>query len=129
MVDDAPRLPASYGRGAGASSQIAPAYDPAGFFRPPGEDMAGMLRKLWRRKWLILTCSLLMTAAAATAAVLLPQRYTAEAQLRVGLPEARLANIESVLSGPAMDASARSAERRVGKEWVSTVRVGWAPVL
>lgn len=107
MAENASRLPAYYG--APANRMAAP-YDPAGVFQPPPDDMASTLRKLWRRKWQILFIMTAVTAAAAAAAVLLPQRYTAEVQLRIGLPEARLANIESVLAGQAMDAAAVQSE-------------------
>lgn len=77
---------------------------------PPTGDFAETLRKLWRRKWVVVGSMVMMVAVAAAIGALLPARYTATAQVRVGVPEARVANIESVVSGGATDTAAVQSE-------------------
>lgn len=97
----AERLP-SHPSGAGTDYWIAGA--------PPPGDFAETLRKLWRRKGVIVVSLIIALALAAVAAALLPPRYTATAQVRIGLPEARIANIESVVTGSSVDTAAVQTE-------------------
>lgn len=66
---------------------------------PPGGDPLDILRKLWRRKWLIALTALGTFVLAAVVISMLTPRYTAESQVLVGIEEPKVSNIESVLKG------------------------------
>ncbi len=58
-----------------------------------GGDAGGwnLLVKIWRRKWLVLGITALAGAAAVAAVASMPQRYTAEARIRIGLQQPEIA--------------------------------------
>ena len=73
-------------------------------------DFSETLRKLWRRKWILLGSLVVTVGLAAAIGALLPQRYAAIAQVRIGVPEARVADIEAVVSGVSVDTAAVQSE-------------------
>lgn len=87
-----------------------PYYELDAAYRPQGGELAETLRKLWRRKGLILAITGGTVAVALIVATQITPRYTAEAQLRVGLPEARLTNIQSVIAGQGADTATVQSE-------------------
>lgn len=60
-------------------------------------ELADIFRKLWMHKRLIVACAVMTTVLAALAVTRLTPTYTAGAQVLVGIPDARLSNIQSVV--------------------------------
>lgn len=71
---------------------------------PEPEGLAETLRKLWRRRWLILTCTVVLGGAAIAAAWSMPSYYVSEARVLVGIQAPRVLNVESVLADVSPDA-------------------------
>lgn len=59
-------------------------------------DLPGTLRKLWRRKFLILGVTAACLAIAAISGVLMENRYGATAEVRVGVPQAHFADLQTM---------------------------------
>ena len=107
MRNDYVGLPTSIGD---RRSPPTPYYELDAAYRPQGGELAETLRKLWRRKGLILAITGGTVAVAMIVATQITPRYTAESQLRVGLPEARLTNIQSVVAGQGADTATVQSE-------------------
>jgi uncharacterized protein involved in exopolysaccharide biosynthesis/Mrp family chromosome partitioning ATPase len=63
------------------------------------EDGWEVVRKVWRRKWLVLATATGFIMAGAFLAALVTPRFAAEARVLLGIQEPRVVNIESVLKG------------------------------
>jgi len=75
-----------------------PYYD--GGVPPPGlvqEDGWDVVRKIWRRKWLVAGVTFAFILVGAAAAALITPRYAAEVRVLIGIPDPHVANIEAVL--------------------------------
>ena len=68
---------------------------------------------LWRRKWLVAGVAFAAVLAAAAIAMSMTPRYTAEAKLRIGLPDSRLTEASSGLAGNAVDSATIQSEQHV----------------
>jgi capsular exopolysaccharide synthesis family protein len=68
------------------------------------EGFLETLRKLWRRRGLIVLCTVLLGGAAVITAWLLPSYYVSEARVLVGVPNPRLPNVESIIADVSPDA-------------------------
>ncbi len=66
-------------------------------------DFAELLRRLWRRRWLIGLTTLALTFAAAGIVSILPARYAATAQVMIDARVAQVTDIKSVLPGLTID--------------------------
>jgi len=62
------------------------------------------LRKLWRHRLLIASCTLVIGSAAVLAAWLMPSYYVSEARVLVGVQSPRLPNVESIVADVSPDA-------------------------
>lgn len=60
----------------------------------PRQDFIEVIRKLWRHRVLVLTCTLLIGGVGALIVARMPSYYVAEARLLVGIPETRINQIE-----------------------------------
>ena len=69
-------------------------------------DFVDNLRKLWRHRFLLLSCTLLFASASVIALWVLPTRYFAEAKVRVGVP-----NVPIFANEPRIDPGATANER------------------
>ena len=65
---------------------------------PHSSELAEIFRKLWSHKRIIVACAIVTTIVAAVAVSRLTPSFTAGAQVLVGIPEARLSKIQSVVS-------------------------------
>ncbi len=75
----------------------SPYYD-AGYGPDPAqEDNWDVVRKIWRRKWLVMGTTLGFIVAGAVAVAFMTPRYTAEVRVLIGIPDPHVANIEAVL--------------------------------
>lgn len=70
---------------------LAPPVLPAAEGR---EDFFEVLRKLWRHRYLVLGCAAVIAGLGALIVLRMPSYYVAEARVLVGVPEARIYNIE-----------------------------------
>src|SRR5215813_9730845 len=68
------------------------------------EGFLETLRKLWRRRGVIVLCTLVLGGAAVLAAWLMPSYYVSEARVLVGVPNVRLPNVESIIADVSPDA-------------------------
>lgn len=68
--------------------------NPSGFVQDEGW---GVLRKLWRRKWLVVGIVAVFGIAGGAASALMTPRYTAQARVLVGIQDPHVTNIEAVL--------------------------------
>ncbi len=73
-------------------------------------DLAGTLRKLWRRKFLILGITVACLAIAALAGILMQDRYAATAEVRVGIPQAHFADLQTMPEAIAPNAETMETE-------------------
>ncbi len=76
------------------------ALEPVQYTPPEREqDFLDTIRRLWRHRWLIAGCAILVGGGAAAVAFTLPSYYVAEARIQVGIPAPRYFNnnIESIL--------------------------------
>src|SRR5215475_4426250 len=111
MPDDYPRLPQrrpSLRSVPSTERQVAPPA-PAAALRPvvpvPEEGLLETLRKLWRRRWLILSWTVVMGLVAAFVAWSLPSYYVSEARVLVGVPAPRVfTTAEAVITDSNPDA-------------------------
>jgi uncharacterized protein involved in exopolysaccharide biosynthesis/Mrp family chromosome partitioning ATPase len=75
----------------------SPYYD-AGYGPDPAqEDNWDVVRKIWRRKWLVMGATFAFILAGAGTAAFMTPRYTAEVRVLIGIPDPHIANIEAVL--------------------------------
>lgn len=58
------------------------------------EDFFEILRKLWRRRYIVLTCAAVIGGLGALVVLRMPSYYVAEARVLVGVPQTRIYNIE-----------------------------------
>ena len=77
-------------------ARLAPAVEEQGFLET--------VRKLWRRRGLIALCTLVLGGAAIVAAWSMPSFYVSEARVLVGVPSARLPNVELLIADVSPDA-------------------------
>jgi polysaccharide biosynthesis transport protein len=77
-------------------ARLAPAADDESFLET--------LRKLWRHRFLIAACTVLLGGAAIAAAWLMPSFYVAEARVLVGVQSPRLGNVEAIIADVSPDA-------------------------
>jgi succinoglycan biosynthesis transport protein ExoP len=70
----------------------------------PEEGLAETLRKLWRRRRLIATTTILLGGTAAFVAWSLPSYYVAEARVLVGVEAPRVLNAEAIITDVSPDA-------------------------
>lgn len=75
----------------------SPYYDAGPPPDPSQEDSWDVVRKIWRRKWLVMGVTLGFIVAGAGGAMLMTPRYSAEVRVLIGLPDPNVANIEAVL--------------------------------
>ncbi len=68
------------------------------------DGLAETLRKLWRRRGLVLACTLVLGGVAAVTAWSLPSYYVSEARVLVGIQAPRVLNVEAVLADVSPDA-------------------------
>jgi capsular exopolysaccharide synthesis family protein len=85
-------------------------HDPWRLAYPPEDGAWELLRKLWRRKWLVLAVTAASGLAGLFAASSLTPRYTAEARVLVGVQTPNVANIEAVLKGLAANSETIQSE-------------------
>jgi capsular exopolysaccharide synthesis family protein len=76
--------------------RMAPAVEEEGFLET--------LRRLWRRRGLIVLCTLVLGGAAVAAAWSLPSFYVSEARVVVGILGPRLPSVESIMADVSPDA-------------------------
>lgn len=76
-------------------------------------DARDLLRKIWRRKGLVLGVLGGFVIAGLAINGLLPERYTGEVRILVGIQEPRVANFESVLKGVAANTETVQSEAYV----------------
>ncbi|WP_316977184.1 GumC family protein [Shumkonia mesophila] len=74
-----------------------PYYDAAPPPDPSQEDTWDVVRKIWRRKWLVMGITFGFIVAGAGTAMVMTPRYSAEVRVLIGLPDPNVANIEAVL--------------------------------
>lgn len=86
-------------------------------------DLRALLKTLWRRKWLIVGCTMLVLVATALALTQITRQYTANASIMMNTRENRVVDIESVLSGLPADASGMRSEVEVIQSSQLIVRV------
>src|SRR5258708_10735576 len=110
MPDDYPRLPQrrpSLRTVPSTERYIAPPA-PAVALRPvapvPEEGLLETLRKLWRRRWLIASWTVVMGLRAAVVAWSLPSYYGSEARVLVGVQAPRVFNAEAIITDTNPDA-------------------------
>ena len=102
-------------------ARLAPAVEEQGFIET--------IRKLWRRRGLIALCTLVVGGAATVAAWSMPSFYTAEARVLVGVPSARLPNVESLIADVSPDAERVQNEgfilqsRNIAKQVIDQLRL------
>lgn len=70
---------------------------------PPGQVLADTRRKLWRQRRMIATLTVLLSAAAATAAWSIPPCYSAEARVLVDVHSPRPSNAEAFFADVGLD--------------------------
>jgi uncharacterized protein involved in exopolysaccharide biosynthesis/Mrp family chromosome partitioning ATPase len=76
--------------------------DPSNDFRLGDEvrnEGLDVLRKIWRRRWLVVGIAGAFVAVGVIAGQLMVPRYTAEARLLVGVPQPQVTKFEQVLKG------------------------------
>ena len=93
--------------------EAAPA--PTEYIYVPQSDLPGVLRKLWRRKTMIISIALGLLLLAAIAGVLMADRYAATAQVRVGVPQPRIAQVENVVAALAPDPETMETEAQAAQ--------------
>ena len=94
--------------------------DPIPSSPPPLEgdleiDLRAIFGTLWRRRWVIGGCVLLITVAALLVVFQLTPRYTASAQVLIDPREQKVADVEAVLSGLSSDSSTIESQIQVIK--------------
>ena len=110
MPDDYPRLPQRRPSLRSVPSTERQVASPApAALRPmapvPEEGLLETLRKLWRRRWLIASWTLVMGLVAAVVAWSLPSYYVSEARVLVGVQSPRvLTSAEAILTDANPDA-------------------------
>ena len=102
--------------------------DPIPSSPPPLEgdleiDLRAIFGTLWRRRWVIGGCVLLITAAALLVVFQLTPRYTASAQVLIDPRERKVADVEAVLSGLSSDASTIESQIQVIRSRMLAERV------
>ncbi len=80
---------------------------------PEEMELVPLLRSVWRRKLLVAATIFLVTLIATVVAFQLTPRYSASVKLLVGTPEAKIVDIEAVLSGLGSDQAAVESEVQV----------------
>jgi len=85
-------------------------HDPRWSPGPPPEDGWNILRKLWRRKWLAASVTVVFLAAGIAAAAMMTPRYTATARLLIGVQDPHVADIEAVLKNVLPDTETTRSE-------------------
>lgn len=71
------------------------------------------LARLWRRKWIVVATTIIAVSAVGMVTLNMTPRYSAEAKLRIGLPESRLTEASSGLNSSAIDAAMVQSEQYV----------------
>src|SRR5437764_9562327 len=109
MPDDYPRLPQrrpSLRSVPSTERQVAPPAPAA--LRPlapvPEEGLLETLRKLWRRRWLVASWTLVMGLVAAVVAWSLPSYFVSEARVLVGVQAPRVMTAEAIITDTNPDA-------------------------
>ena len=102
--------------------------DPIPSSPPPLEgdleiDLRAIFGTLWRRRWVIGGCVLLITAAVLLVVFQLTPRYTASAQVLIDPRERKVADVEAVLSGLSSDASTIESQIQVIRSRMLAERV------
>ena len=73
-------------------------------------NLAGALRQLWRRRWLVALGTLAGVAIAAAVTWYIPSRYIAETRLLVGIQGPRILDVESIVADISPDAERVQSE-------------------
>ena len=100
---------------------------------PQASELAEIFRKLWLHKRVIAACAIIAGAVAVVAVSRLTPTYTANTQVLVGIPDARLSNIQSVVSNVDANTVAVQSEvhvvrsRRVASRVVDWLRLDNEP--
>jgi capsular exopolysaccharide synthesis family protein len=71
---------------------------------PGQEGLVETLRKLWRRRRMILACTLALGGIGAAVAWSMPSYYVSEARVLVGVPAPRVLNAEAIITDVSPDA-------------------------
>ena len=82
------------------------ALEPVQYVPPEREqDFGDTLRRLWRHRYLVASCAIILGGAAATVAFTMPSYYTAESRLQVGVQSPRYFsnNVEAILADSSPD--------------------------
>jgi succinoglycan biosynthesis transport protein ExoP len=109
MPDDFPRLPQRRPalRSVPSTERYVPTAPAPATPRPiaqPDESLAETLRKLWRRKKMIASLTILLGGTAAAIAWSMPSYYSAEARVLVGVQSPRVMNTEAIITDTSPDA-------------------------
>lgn len=99
---------------------MAPGYNlpPPQAWHPPGpmsyaeaeSEGWDLLRRLWRRKWLIVGMTCAAAALGAACVMLMTPRYTAESRVLVGVQDPKVLNVQAVLDAIAPNDGAVRSE-------------------
>ncbi len=80
------------------------ALDPVQYVPPEREqDFLETLRRLWRHRYLIIGCAVVLGGTAAAVAMSMPSMYVAESRVQVGIPPVRYLNVEAIVSDVSPD--------------------------
>ncbi|HJQ58684.1 MAG TPA: GNVR domain-containing protein [Vineibacter sp.] len=78
--------------------------DPSLYAAPEREqDFLETLRKLWRHRYLVVTCAMLLGGSVAALALSLPSYYVAESRVQVGVQSPRYLNMDSIIAEASPD--------------------------
>ena len=86
-------------------------------------DLRAIFGTLWRRRWVLGGCVLLITSIAILVAFQLTPRYTATTEVLIDPRESKVADVEAVLSGLSSDASTIESQIQVLKSRSLATRV------
>jgi len=68
------------------------------------QNLSGALRQLWRRRWMLMLCTLVGGVLTAMVVTSMPSFYVAESRVLVGLQGPRVLNVESIIADVSPDA-------------------------
>jgi len=88
-------------------------YDENQYDEGQGVDLVKYALILWRRKQLVLGVSSLLFILLLVAIFQLVPRYTAEAMIHIGVPQAKVLNVDSVSQTPLMDSARIESEVQI----------------
>ncbi|TWT12959.1 polysaccharide biosynthesis tyrosine autokinase [Reyranella sp. CPCC 100927] len=81
-----------------ARERVVP-FEPVQYAPPEREqDFLETLRRLWRHKWLILGCAIVLGGTATAVTLSLSSFYVAESRVQVGIQAPRYLNVEAIIT-------------------------------